>query len=301
MPPAVAVIGDALLDVHVTPSSAVRPGADTPAAVRLEPGGQGANLAVRLARRGVDVRLTCALGDDIGGTMLRDALAADCVDLRQIPVDATGMVIVISGPSGERTMLSQRVSLVQDIEAATLEGASWLVLSGYLLLEPDASRLVQLGTSSERRAVIGCALEPAQAEDWRTTLRAVRPSIVVLNRDEASILDRQSTDAALLAARLAGDLDAVVVVTEANGARAAVGDRVTRASAPDGEPATDTTGAGDAFAAALIAELLDEPWPPAVESLERAMAAATRLASVVARTPGAQGRVAGERPATLAS
>lgn len=299
MPPAVAVIGDALLDVHVTLSSAVRPGADTPASVRLEPGGQGANLAVRLARRGVDVRLTCALGDDVAGTTLRGALAADCVDLRPIPVDATGTVVVIGGPNGERTMLSQRVSLVQHLEATSLEDASWLVLSGYLLLEPDASRLAQLVTASERRMVIGCALEPAQAEDWTAALRALRPSLVVLNRDEASILDRHSTDAALLAVRLAGDLDAVVVVTEANGACAAVGDRVTRASAPDGEPATDTTGAGDAFAAVLIAGLLDETWPPAGDSLERGMAAATRVASAVARTPGAQGRVAGERPARL--
>jgi len=298
MPPQVAVIGDALLDVHVTASSAMRPGADIPARVRLEPGGQGANLAVRLARRGVDVRLTCALGDDTAGAMLRNALAADGVDLRPIPVDATGSVVVLVAVDGERTMLSQRVPLAQRLDASAAD-AGWLVLSGYLLLESDPSRLAAWDTLPERRAVIGCAIEPAQAEAWISVCRALRPSLLVLNHDEASTLADQQTDAGSLAGRLARDLDAVVVVTDWRGATAAVGDRVMRVDAPQDEPATDTTGAGDAFAAALIAELLAEPWPPGVEPLERAMAAASRLASAVARTPGAQGRVAGEPPARL--
>lgn len=298
MPPQVAVIGDALLDVHVTASSAIRPGADIPARVRLEPGGQGANLAVRLARRGVDVRLTCALGEDTAGTMLRNALAADGVDLRPIPVDATGSVVVLVAVDGERTMLSQRVPLAQRLDANAAD-AAWLVLSGYLLLEPDASRLADWATLTERRAIVGCAIEQAQAEAWISMCRALRPSLLVLNHDEASTVADQQTDAGSLAGRLSRELDAVVVVTDSRGGTAAAADRVMRVDAPQGEPATDTTGAGDAFAAALIAELLTEPWPPAAEPLERAMAAASRFASAVARTPGAQGRVAGEAPARL--
>ncbi len=296
MPPQVEVIGDALLDIHVTASSAIRPGADIPARVRLEPGGQGANLAVRLARRGVDVRLTCALGEDTAGTMLRNALAADGVDLRPIPVDATGSVLVLVAVDGERTMLSQRAPLAQRLDANA--AGAWLVLSGYLLLEPDASRLADWATPTERRAIVGCAIEQAQAEAWISVCRALRPSLLVLNHDEASTLAGKQTDAGSLAGRLARALDAVVVVTDSRGGTAAAGDRVMRVDAPEGEPATDTTGAGDAFAGALIAELL-EPWPPAAEPLERAMAAAARLASAVARTPGAQGRVAGEPPARL--
>ena len=304
MPPQVEVIGDALLDVNVTPSTAVRPGACIPAAVRLEPGGQGANLAVRLARRGVGVRLTCALGDDTAGTMLRNAIAADGVDLRPIPVEATGSVVVLLGPDGERTMLSQRVPLVERLERlerldTSTADAEWLVVSGYLLLEPAASRLVGWATLPERRVVIGCAIEPAQAGAWISACRALRPTLLVLNHEEASVLADQQTEAGSLGGRLAGELDAVVVVTDWRGATAAVGERVTRVDAPEGEPATDTTGAGDAFAAALIADLLAEPWPPAHEALERALASASRLASAVARTPGAQGLVAGERAATL--
>jgi len=262
MPPQVEVIGDALLDVNVTPSTPVRPGACIPAAVRLEPGGQGANLAVRLARRGVGVRLTCALGDDTAGTMLRNAIAADGVDLRPIPVEATGSVVVLLGPDGERTMLSQRVPLVERLERldTSTADAEWLVVSGYLLLEPAASRLVGWATLPERRVVIGCAIEPAQAGAWISACRALRPTLLVLNHEEASVLADHQTEAGSLAGRLAGELDAVVVVTDWRGATAAVGERVTRVDAPEGEPATDTTGAGDAFAAALIADLLTEPW-----------------------------------------
>ena len=49
----VVVIGDATLDVTVAPAEPMRHGGDVAAAIRLAPGGQGANVAVRLARRAV--------------------------------------------------------------------------------------------------------------------------------------------------------------------------------------------------------------------------------------------------------
>lgn len=299
-----AVIGDALLDVRVTPSSAIRAGADIPAEVLLEAGGQGANVAVRLARLGVPARLTCALGHDPAGTIVRAALAADGVDLRPITVEATGSVVVLLAVDGDRTMLSQRFPFVARLEEPAVAGAAWLIVSGYLLLEPDAWLLARLARLVERRAVVGCALVPPQALAWTSALRAIRPDLLVLNRDEASLLVGSDADTGALAADLAADLEAVTVVTDpegawlATGAALAAGGRVARTNAPGGGgPATDTTGAGDAFAAALVAELLAEPWPPTAEMLDRAMAAAARHASAVARTRGAQGRVAGEAPA----
>src|SRR5688500_15594798 len=109
VPPSVRVIGDALLDVHVTPSAPLEPGSDRAAEVRLEPGGQGANLAVRLARRGVPVRLICALADDTAGAMVRAALGSDGVEVDAREVPMTGVVVVLVAADGGRTMLSQRV------------------------------------------------------------------------------------------------------------------------------------------------------------------------------------------------
>ena len=98
----------------------------------------------------------------------------------------------------------------------------------------------------------------------------------------------------LLLAAVAGAIGAVVVVTAANGASAAAGgETVTIAREP--VAAIDTTGAGDAFAATLIGELLHAQWPPARPLLARALATAASVATAVALVPGAQARVDGER------
>ena len=298
MPPTVAVVGDAVLDVHVTPSSTVRPGGDIPAEVRLEPGGQGANLAVRLARRGVSVRLTCALGDDLAGAMLRSALAADGVEVRPFAAEATGSVVVLVASTGERTMLSQRIPLAGHLESDPASGAAWLVLSGYLLLELGGAPLDSRATPPSRIAVAGCALTAGEAAGWLASVRALAPSLVVLNAEEASML-AEGTGAAALAARLEEDLAAVVVVTDRRGASAATRGQVVRVEGPTADPATDSTGAGDAVAAAIVGDLLEEAWPPSISALERAMQSAVRLGSAVAHAPGAQARVDGEGSARL--
>ena len=284
----VLVVGDALLDVHVTPARPMRPGADVPAAIRLEPGGQGANLAVRLARRGVEVRLRCALGSDGAGGLVRSALAADGVEIDSVDAPATGSVVVLVDPDGRRTMLSQR-SLIIGPPLAT-DGAAWVVVSGYVLLEPNSAQLADQPLPV-RRAVIGCALDHAEVEGWRAAVRALEPSLVVLNEDEAQLL---AGDDAERAAALANELGTVVVVTSAGGASAAVGAQTVRV-AHEAVAAVDTTGAGDAFAAALIAGLLDVAWPPQLDAVERALHTAARLATAVTLVRGAQARVAGER------
>ena len=93
--PRVTVIGDALLDVRALPATPLRPGADVPASIDLGPGGQGANVAVRLARRGVPTRLVCRIGPDAAGDLLRRALAADGVEVLDLGAERTGAVVVL--------------------------------------------------------------------------------------------------------------------------------------------------------------------------------------------------------------
>ena len=143
----VLVVGDALLDVLAAPSEPMRPGADVPAAVRVAPGGQGANLAVRLARRGVAVELVCAIAEDAAGRLLRESLAADGVRVHPRQAVATGTVIVLVDAAGERTMLSQRVPLAGRLGDAPSATADWLVVSGYLFLEPGAASAARCHSS----------------------------------------------------------------------------------------------------------------------------------------------------------
>lgn len=297
MPLVVAVVGDALLDVTLEPSEPMRPGGDVPATVRVGPGGQGANVAVRLARRGARARLACALGDDAAGRLLREALEADGVLVERVPAVATGAVAILLASGGERSMLSQRVFVLPGVDLAALTAAAdWLVVSGYALLEDGAldfgSRCAALPA---RRAILGCALPEARLDDWRAAASAVRADLVILNTDEARVLAATETeDAEAMADALAGELGQVVVVTGRRDASAVGhGLRLTVAPTTDRPTAVDTTGAGDAFAASLIAGLGDA-WPPDVGRLRTAISDALSLAGEVVGVAGAQGRVARE-------
>lgn len=284
MAASVVVVGDALLDVLVAPTEPMRLGADVPAAVRVSPGGQGANLAIRLARRGVAVELVCALGDDAAGRLLRETLAADGVGVRTLVAGATGTVIVLVDAAGERTMLSQRIALVDqlaDVADAGSVAADWLVVSGYLLLEPSAADVVaHLRAWAPRRMLVGCAVPDDSLAAWQEAARALGPEVIVLNRDEAHRAPGLPADR--------------LVITEPHGATAVIGDARARAGTPVGPSATDTTGAGDAFTAAFLAELMDT-WPPGEGALQRALEAGGSAGAASTRVVGAQGRIPGER------
>lgn len=298
MPLVVAVVGDAVLDVTLEPSEPMRPGGDVPATVRAAPGGQGANVAVRLARRGATARLACALGDDAAGRLLRAALEADRVRVDATSTAATGAVAILLGPGGERTMLSHRVPVLPDVDLARLtDGADWLAISGYALLEDGALDFAtRCAAQPPRRAILGCALPQGRLEDWRAAAGAAEADLVILNADEARALAASDDDdVEALAGALAPELGAVVIVTGPRNAAAAGHDvRITVAPATDGAAAVDTTGAGDAFAAAVIAGLGVE-WRPDVAALRTAMTVALSIAREVVGVAGAQGRVASER------
>jgi sugar/nucleoside kinase (ribokinase family) len=110
-----------------------------------------------------------------------------------------------------------------------------------------------------------------------------------MNADEARAVGAD-------AAKLALEAAAIVVVTGPDGVEAAYpnSELAVRRVRIDRVRAADTTGAGDAFAAALIAELREPPWPPSPATLDRALAAAAGFAAEVTRVPGAQTRVPGE-------
>jgi len=286
--PAVVVIGDALLDVQVAPRGTARAGGDVPAEIRLGPGGQGANLAIRLARQGIAVTLVASLADDTAGTLVREALVLNEVVLRSVPASSTGSVVVLRDPDGERTMLSQRLAFGESVTPDLFADAAWVVISGYLLLEPASRALAELiAKAGARRALVGCSVPEDRVEAWRDAAASLRPDLLVLNHQERSALGHA--------------LDAgIIVITDADGATLTTDGVSLRADAPAGPPAVDTTGAGDAFTAGLLAAIADADWPPREDLLRDGLAAAVGLASAVARVEGAQAAVTGERPATLA-
>jgi sugar/nucleoside kinase (ribokinase family) len=132
--------------------------------------------------------------------------------------------------------------------------------------------------------LVGCAVPDASLDAWRRAARALEPDVVVLNREEAD--------------RVPSLFDDRLVVTEAGSASAAIGAARAAAITPAGPPAIDTTGAGDAFAAAFLAELLDA-WPPDGDALRRALEAGAASGAGATGVTGAQGRIPGERSAMV--
>jgi sugar/nucleoside kinase (ribokinase family) len=300
----VTVIGDTTLDVTVRPAQAPRAGGDVPARITLAPGGQGANLAVRLARAGVAVRLATALGDDAAGRLLAAAMEADGVAVVRLSSERTAAVVALLDEDGERTMLSDRVTLEPERLAAACEGVEWVHCSLYALAD-DASGDALAGLLRGLPAAIrvsagGGSLppDPSLADRVRDRIARSRVGLLLMSREEASsLLDAAMPSQAAAADAVAGAFPGVIaIVTSGAGGSAAAGPGFALSvPAPDpAGPVVDATGAGDAYAAAVIAQLLDTSWPPASDALRAAMEAGSRAGALVSRVLGAQGRISGE-------
>ena len=282
-----AVVGDCLLDITVVPAGAILPNADAPARIELGPGGQAANVAVRLARRGATVRLVAPVARDAAGTLLREALGGDAVELVELSAERSGAVVALI-ENGERTMLSHRAAFsgsVADELASAVADAGWIHCSGYALLDP---RGPEVAATLGRRPVeallsVGGSAVPAEAATrFRELLALARPNLLVLNRAEAASLGPGFS----------------TVVTDRDGSSASVGALELRVEATP-VAVVDATGAGDAYAAALIGNLSQGAWPPGADELRGAMGAAGQLAGLVAGALGAQARVEGEDQAIV--
>ena len=300
----VVVVGDSTLDVTVRPVEPPRAGGDVPARITISPGGQGANVAVRLARAGVSVRLVTALAEDAAGRLLLAALEADGVALARLPAPNSGTVVALLDVAGERAMLSDRVTLDPAPVAAACAGAGWVHCSAYPLADDDTGDALAAALGSlpapTRISAGGGSLPPdaARAARVRDRLATARVSLLVLGRDEAaSLLDAPLPSLAAAADALAGAFPATIAVVTGSAAGSAAAGPGFALSVPAQDPSSpmvDATGAGDAYAAALIAALLPARWPADVATLRAAMEAGSRAGGLASRVLGAQGLIAGE-------
>ena len=300
------VVGDATLDVTVAPSRPMRRGGDVTAVIRLGPGGQGANVAVRLARRGAQVTLAAPIAGDAGGRLLREWLSADGVTLAPMAAARTAVVVALLDAGGDRSMLSDRQTMDPQAVTSSLDGVGWIHASAYALIDDrDGDALGKaLGArpASARLSVAGGSIapEPAVVGRFLRRLGDARPDLLVVSREEAAALLGGSPQLARLAASdLAQRATLVVVTAGSAGSAASVGGEVLEAAAPElPGPTLDSTGAGDAYLAALVSGLAPGGWPPAADALREAMEAGSLAGALVARVVGAQAPIEGEATAS---
>ncbi|MFN2484403.1 MAG: carbohydrate kinase family protein [Candidatus Limnocylindria bacterium] len=310
-PMRVAVIGDCLFDVSARPLGPLAPGADAPADIDLLPGGHAANVAVRLARRGVRVRLITPLADDDAAALLRRRMQAEGVELAPMPAPRTGFVLALLDDAGERTMLSSRTPLPRGVTVRhalkrQLVGVDWVHVAGQALADATGGAAVTAVTGALSPGVVrsvDAGSLPPDADAvarFRERLAASRAALLFCGRDAASSMlgaaAKPDETLSALSAALAASLKTGAIVTgAATGSAASVGGHsVTVPGYARDAPVVDATGAGDAYAAGVIVRLAGRGWPPSADELRTAMLAGSELGSRVARVRGAQTAVLGE-------
>ncbi|MCO8270911.1 PfkB family carbohydrate kinase [Actinoplanes sp. TRM 88003] len=260
----IIVVGDLVTDVLVAHRGPIELGSDTAAAITVSGGGQAANTAAWLAHAGQPVTLIAAVGDDPAGRERVAELTAAGVRcaVRAHPGQVTGSVVVLAGPE-ERTMITDRGAALRLDPAhvrAAIESteASHLHLSGYPLLHDGSRRagLEALKVAAERgltTSVDAASAAPLRAAGPEAFLDWVRDcDLLLCNADEADVLAGAGA-AAGQARRLTQHVRNVVVKQGAAGAVWGSRDGSAVTVTPTRVAMKDPTGAGDAFAAGLLA------------------------------------------------
>ncbi|MBY8850575.1 sugar kinase [Saccharothrix longispora] len=257
----VVVVGDAGLDVVARHSGPIVHGGDSRAKVTIEPGGAGANTAVWLAACGASPVLVTRVGADSAGRQVHAELTgvgvrcAFAVD----PEAATCCVVVLVDDAGQRTMLPDRGANARfapgDVAPGLLAGASHLHLSGYVLLDASSRAAGVAALEAAREAGLTTSVDPQSAalvyDGFLDDLRGV--DLLLPNSEELVALTGSADPAS--AADLLDVVGAVALTAGAGGASWVDADGVRSVPALDVE-CVDSTGAGDAFDAGLLAAWL---------------------------------------------
>lgn len=254
----VVIVGGANTDFWIRGKALPKPGSTVEGeAFQEAPGGKGANQAVAAARLGAEVAFIGRIGADERGQTILAALRDERVDVCEVTVDAvtaTGVALVMIAADGQKQIMTapganHRLT-PEDIGRAGRYLANATVVLLQLELPPA---VVETAARLARAAGARVVLDPAPARELpESLLRDVH--IIRPNAGEAEALTGVKVKNARTAEQAASHLSL-------RGAGAAV------VSAPGGNwvastegelwlphhevNVVDSTGAGDAFAAAL--------------------------------------------------
>ncbi len=266
---ALAVIGSVNLDLVARVPRLPVPGQTvTGATFASYPGGKGANQALAAARLGADVRLVARVGTDANAAAALALLHAGGVDLSAVAIDnvaPTGVALIAVDDLAENHIVVAPGANACLVPGDVPDG----VLTGAVLCQLEVPVATLEHVAAKAGGFLAMNLAPARELPAAVLARA---DLLVVNEGEAEFYG-----SVLHTTR------GHVAITY-GGAGAALfrgGVEVARAMPPAITP-IDTTGAGDAFTAALVVALLENQSPMAALRFACADGAAAAL------RPGAQ-------------
>jgi len=288
--PGIIVFGSLNMDLMVRVERAPR-GGETLRGLGFmaNPGGKGANQAVACARQGASVAMVGCVGDDDFGKTLRDALAADGIDVANVREDgqSTGVAVVMVDASGEN-----RITLVpgaNDLLKADADVLGRAAAGQFLLLQcevPLPEIVLAAKTVRAKGAVV--VLNPAPVCQLPDELWPL-VDIIVMNEIEAAelagvpVADPAGAARAAFLVRRRGPSTAIVTL----GGQGVVlaDDAGCRHFAAIAVETVDTTAAGDTFIGAMCAARV------AGEPIDSAVMRGIRAATLCVTRPGAQASI----------
>ncbi|MDY3126856.1 MAG: ribokinase [Corynebacterium sp.] len=256
----------------------------------IKAGGKGANQAVAAALQGANVTFVGAVGTDPYAEAALEYLRSSGVDLSNVvEVDATtGLAVITVSADGENTIVvlpganAAVTAGFIDKHAAAIRGAEIVLLQGEIPAE-GFRRAVEIAQAAGTRVVVNLA--PVIEVD-RSALLTADP--LLANEHEAGLILAQlgaNVDSQdphqLVSALLEAGFRSVVLTLGAQGAVVGTSEGLQDIPTPT-ITAVDTTGAGDAFTGAFVAQLL------AGASLVDAARYAARVGAFAALSAGAQ-------------
>jgi sugar/nucleoside kinase (ribokinase family) len=261
--PKILVVGDTITDVIVMPEGPMVRGSDRRAIIRMKPGGSAANHAVWLGSLGMDVTFVSRVAEaDLASSVAYFTSRGVTPLLKGDAELPSGVLISIVDSDGERSFLTDRGANLNlsasDLPDSLLDGTNLVVVSGYAFFTEGPRAAVSALMKEARERKIATAVDPASVG----FLREVGPEsflkwtqgtgTIFANLDEALELTG-SVDLNLQMQTLGRFYDRVVIKRGVAGA--AVGSRrgVQLSMPAPMSDVVDTTGAGDAFAAAFLA------------------------------------------------
>jgi len=263
----IVVIGNAVADVVARMVDDVpRTGSLHPETVQYFAGGCGNNVAMVLARLGAEVAIVACVGQDVFGDVLLAQWQSAGIETQYVmrhPTEPTGVTIVLVDSEGERRFISapaaNRFLTVDSLPSTLLDGIFALHIAGFFTMpgiEEDA--LIPLLESARSRGIL-TVLDPVggSARERREELLRLLPylDIVLVNEDEGEkITDEQSADAI---ARILFERGASTIIAKLGSTGSRIYGKFGDFDVPP-YPATtiDSTGAGDAYIATLLASLV---------------------------------------------
>ena len=254
-----AVVGGANIDLGGISAAKLIPEDSNPGQVRMSLGGVGRNIAHNMTLLGLDTHLLTVLGEDLFAQRIEASCSELGIDISRslrIPGGVTSSYLFVSGPDGNMVEAISDMDIYRHLTPAVLtERLSFLNKAQVLVLDTNlpAESIAWLCEHAEV-PIFADPVSAAKAEKLRGqlgrlhTLKPNRLETEILSgvkiRDERSL--HRAADVLL-----STGLQRVFITLREKGVLAA--DQQSRVLLPSlAGSATNTTGSGDAFTAALV-------------------------------------------------